>query len=126
MKRLNQRQQEHLNRKFSELCDQFLEQEYKKLSTSGVVVTMPIEVRLSISRNGYTYVDYDASKDKIIAKAAKTTPQGMKLVSTAKKLAELSGRINELKAKFRERILFSSNDFEETNALFAQFVEAIK
>ncbi len=118
MKRLNQRQQAHLNAKFTGLCKQFLKEQYEAI-VKVAIPTKPFSVRVNIYHD--QYCGFAATKESIEA-----TPQHKKLAQAKKQYEVVEKRVKELQAAFAERVLFSSNDFEEAFAVFNEFEKEIR
>jgi hypothetical protein len=123
MKRLNQRQQQYLSSKFAVLCDKFLAA--NRPSAKPPKVNIMVEVTLRPCW-GEMQVETTSSQAEMVKAAALKSAACKDFANKYAEFTKLTERVAELKGKFNERLLFSSNDFEETNALFDQFKALIK
>ena len=125
MKRLNVRQQEHLNNKFREACRLLIEAkeiEVSKLALKLPSITIHTTAVCRYDRNVLTGPDIGKDFEVALSKAPQLAKFAYK--HFREKEAELKAiyeECSQLREVFKERVLFSSDDLEGVATIVDEF-----
>ena len=120
MKRLNKSQQDYLCRKFTVLCNAFLDEQHKAINKSANLKPYTTTGKIKVTPT------WAGAMCVIDPKSISKSAAHKKYDDAHEKLTAVRDKVYALRERFAERLLFSTNDFEETSQLLDSFKAELK